>query len=178
VKYSFGGNNMATYTIDKSQPKAAKIVGLTYLFTMAAVVFGQFGVHARLIVENNVAETARNILAHERLFRISIACDLIYCVGAVVLLAALYVILKPVNQNLALLAAFGRLLYAMVWVLMTINLFDVLRVFIGADYFRGLEADRLPALARLYIDARGSWDASRMYSSLGAALSFSPASRR
>ncbi len=69
---------MSTYTIDESQRKAAKIVGFTYLFTMAAVVFGQFGVHARLIVENNVAETARNILAHEGLFRISIACDLIY----------------------------------------------------------------------------------------------------
>jgi Domain of unknown function (DUF4386) len=169
MNYSLGGSDMATYAINKSQRKAAKIVGFTYLFTMAAVVFGQFGVHARLIVENDAAETARNILAHERLFRISIACDLIYCVGAVVLLAALYVILKPVNQNLALLAAFGRLLYAMVWVLMTINLFDVLRVFIGADYFRGLEADQLPALARLYIDARGSWDASRMYSALGAA---------
>jgi hypothetical protein len=64
---------MATYTIDKSQRKAAKIAGFTYLFTMAAVVFGQFGVHARLIVENDAAETARNILAHERLFRISIA---------------------------------------------------------------------------------------------------------
>jgi hypothetical protein len=122
VNYSLEGNNMVTYTIDKSQRNAAKIVGFTYLFTMAAVVFGQFGVHARLIVENNAAETARNILANERLFRISIACDLIYCVGAVILLAALYVILKAVNQNLALLAAFGRLAYAMVWVLMTINL--------------------------------------------------------
>jgi Domain of unknown function (DUF4386) len=160
---------MSTYIIDESQRKAAKIVGFTYLFTMAAVVFGQFGVHARLIVENNVAETARNILAHEGLFRISIACDLIYCVGAVVILAALYVILKAVDQNLALLAAIGRLVYALVWVLMTINLFDVLRVFIVADDLRGLEADRLQSLARLYIDARGSWDASRMYSSLGAA---------
>jgi hypothetical protein len=56
------------------------------------VVFAQFGIHDRLIVERNAAATARNITAHERLFRISIACDLIYCVGAVVPFTALYAI--------------------------------------------------------------------------------------
>jgi hypothetical protein len=42
------------------------------------VVFAQFGIHDRLIVEGNAAETARNIMAHERLFRIGIACDLMW----------------------------------------------------------------------------------------------------
>ena len=51
----------------------------------------------------------RNIMAHELLFRINIACDLIYGAGLVVLLTALYVILKPVNRSHALLAAFFRL---------------------------------------------------------------------
>ncbi len=68
---------MIISTIDESQRKAAKVAGFTYLFTLATVVFAQFGVHNRLIVEGNAAETARNIMAHERLFRISIACDLI-----------------------------------------------------------------------------------------------------
>jgi hypothetical protein len=53
------------------------------------VVFAQFRIHDRLIIEGNTTETARNILAHERLFRISIACDLINCFDVVVLLAAL-----------------------------------------------------------------------------------------
>jgi hypothetical protein len=160
---------MTISTIDESQRRAAKVVGFASLFTMAPVIFAQFGVHSRLIVEGNAAETARNISAHELLFRISIACDLIYCVGAVVLLTALYVILKPVNQNLALLAAVWSLVYALVWVLMTINLFDVLRPLNGAHYLEAFEADRLQASGRLYIDARGSWGVSRVYSSLGAA---------
>ena len=67
---------------------------------------------------DNAAETARNIMAHERLFRSSIACDLVYCAAAVVLLTALYVILKPVSRSLTLLAAFWRLVYALMWVLM------------------------------------------------------------
>jgi hypothetical protein len=48
---------------------------------MAIVVFANFRIHERLIVAGNAAETARNIVAHERLFRIGIACGLIYCTG-------------------------------------------------------------------------------------------------
>jgi hypothetical protein len=140
--------------IDESQRKAAKVSGFTSLFTLPFVVFANFAIHDRLIVAGNVAETARNIIAHERLFRISIACDLIYCAGVLVLLTALYVILEPVNRSLALLAAFWRLVYALMWVRMTLNLFDALRLLSGADYLRVFEAERLQTLARLYLSAR------------------------
>jgi uncharacterized protein DUF4386 len=67
---------------------------------LGAAFLAILAIRDRLIVENNAAETARNILAHERLFRIGIAGDLIYCAGVVVLLTALYVILRPVNRGL------------------------------------------------------------------------------
>jgi len=140
--------------IGESQRTAARVAGLAGLFTLPFVVFANFAVHDRLIVAGNVAETARNIMAHERLFRISIACDLIYSAGVVVLLAALYVILEPVNRVLALLAAFWRLVYALMWVRMTLNLFDALRLLSGADYLRVFEAERQQTLARLYLSAR------------------------
>ncbi len=140
--------------IGESQRTAARVAGLAGLFTLPFVVFANFAVHDRLIVAGNVAETARNIMAHERLFRISIACDLIYSAGVVVLLAALYVILEPVNRVLALLAAFWRLVYALTWVLMTLNLFDALRLLSGTDYLRVFEAERQQTLARLYLSAR------------------------
>jgi hypothetical protein len=141
-------------TIELAQQTAARVAGFTYLFALAAVVFAQFGIHARLFVEGNAAETARNIMAHERLFRIGIACDLIYCVGVVVLLTALYLILKPVNRGLALLAAFWRLVWALMWVLMTLNLFDALRLVTGAEYLRVFEAEPLQAWARLNLGSR------------------------
>jgi Domain of unknown function (DUF4386) len=145
---------MSSYTIDDSQRTAARVAGFAYLVTFAVVVYVNFGIHDRLIVENNAAETARNILAHERLFRIGIAGDLIYCAGGVVLLAALYVILKPVNRGLALLAAFWKLIWILMWLVMTLNLFDALRLLSGADYLRAFEAERLQALARLYLGTR------------------------
>jgi hypothetical protein len=145
---------MVIRAIDESQRKAARVAGLAYLFTLATVAFANFGIHERLIVAGNAVETARNIVVHERLFRISIACDLVYSAGVVVLLTALYVILKPLGRGLALLAAFWRLAYALMWVLMTLNLFYALRVLSDADYLRVSEVERLQALARLYLSAR------------------------
>jgi len=139
--------------IDQSQRTAARVAGFAYLITFATVVYVNFGIHDRLIVENN-ADTVRNILAHERLFRIGIVGDLIYSAGVVVLLTALYVILKPVSRGLALLAAFWRLVWVVMWLVMTLNLFDALRLLSGADYSRAFEAERLQALASLYLGTR------------------------
>lgn len=143
-----------TSRLEPEQQTAAKVAGFAYLFTFASVVFAQFRIHDRLIIQGHAAETARNILADERLFRISIACDLIYCVGVVVLLAALYVVLMPVNRGLALLAALWRLVYAVMWILMTLNLFEALRLVRGADYLRAFEAEQSQALASLYLGGR------------------------
>ena len=112
---------MTVSTIDESQRKAARVAGFAYLFTFMIVVLVNFGIHERLMVAGNAAETARNILAHERLFRIGVAGDLVYEAGLVVLLSALYVILKPVGRTLALLE---RLVYASMWVLMSLNLLN------------------------------------------------------
>lgn len=144
---------MATTTIDASQRKAAKIAAVAYLFTFVIVVYVNFGIHDRLITDN-AAETARNILSHEQLFRVGIVGDLIYCVGVVVLLTALYVILEPVNWGLALLAAFWRLVWVLMWLAATLRLFDALRLLRGAEYLRAFEAERLQGLARLSIGTR------------------------
>jgi len=147
---------MTIITVDESQRKAAKVAGFAYLITFAIVVYVNFGIHDHLITQNN-AETARNILAHERLFRIGIAGDLIYCVGVVVLLTALYVILKPVSRGLALLGAFWRLVWVLMWLAMTLHLFDTLRLLSDPDAVRAFESDRLHALASLYLSTRADY---------------------
>lgn len=144
---------MTISSIDESQRNAARVAGFICLLTMATAVFAHYGISAHLVVAGDAAETARNIIAHERLFRIKIACDLIYGAGVVVLVTALYVILEPVSRGLALLAAFFRLVYALMWVVIALNCFDVLRTLSGADYLRVFEADRMQALARLYLSA-------------------------
>lgn len=142
---------MTSSDIQDAQRVAAKVAGIAYLVTFAIVVYVNFAIHDRLILEHDASETARNILANERLFRIGIAGDLIYCGGVVVLLTALYVILKPVSHGLALLAAFWRFIWVLMWLVMTLNLFDAMRLLHRPDYMRGFETEQLQALARFYL---------------------------
>ncbi|HEY5574659.1 MAG TPA: DUF4386 domain-containing protein [Anaerolineales bacterium] len=161
---------MTISTIDGSQRKAAWIAGLACPISFVTVVAVNFGIFERLIVSGNPAETARNILAHETLFRIGIAGFLVYCVGVVVLLTALYVILKPVDQNLALLAAFGRLVHGFTWLLVTLNLFTALRLLSGADYSRAFGPDQLPVVARLYLSGFDAYYVGLLFWGLGATV--------
>jgi hypothetical protein len=69
---------MMINAIDGSQRRAGRVAGLAYLTTFATVVYVNFGIYNRLIVHNDIAETARNILAHERFFRLGITGDLNY----------------------------------------------------------------------------------------------------
>ena len=146
-----------TASIDESQRAAARVAGFAFLFAMAIVVIANYGISFRLIVPNNAVETARNIVANELLFRINIACDLMYVLTVVVLLAALYVILKPVNRILALVAAFCRLLLALMWVVTVLNMLGALRLLGDAAYLSVFEANQLQTLARLHLV--GSFDA-------------------
>ena len=144
---------MTIGTIDESQRKAATVVGFTYLFALAPAVFAEFYVRAQLVVFDNAAQTALNIVAHERLFRLGIASNLTVFAIDVALITALYVILRPVNRNLALLAAGWGLIETAILVIVTLSDFDVLRILSGANYLQAFEADRLQALARLSIGA-------------------------
>jgi hypothetical protein len=143
-----------TSPITHSQRSAAKVAGCAYLSTFAIVVAVNFGIHDRLIVGHNPAATAGNILAHQALFRAGIVGDLLYCAGAVLLLTALYVVLRPVSRGLALLAAFMRLVWVLMWLDMTLHLFDALRLLGGADYLHPFTAQQLQGLASFDLGAR------------------------
>lgn len=139
---------------EEAQRRAARLAALVYPISFAIVVFVEFGIQERLIVAGNAAETARNILGHEGLFRLGIALDLLYCAGVVTALAAFYVILVPAGRTIALIAAICRLVYATMWVLMTANLFDALRLLRGKGPLGMFDAPRLQALASLQLNAR------------------------
>ena len=132
---------MIISTIDESQRKAANVVGFTYLFALVPAIFAEFYVRAKLVNFDNAAQTALNIVAHERLFRLGIASNLTVFAVDVVLITALYVVLKPVNRSLALLAAGWGLIETAILVVVTLNDFDVLRILSGANYLQAFEAD-------------------------------------
>jgi hypothetical protein len=161
---------MTSSAVDGSQRRAARIAGLAYLLSFATVVSVNFGIFARLIVGDDPAQTARNILAHETLFRLGVAGDLLYCIGVVVVSAALYVVLKPVDQTLALLAALGRLVHGLTWLLVSVNLFTALRLLRRPEYAHVLPPDQLPVLARLYLSGFDQYYVGLLFWSLAATV--------
>lgn len=162
---------MPISAVDESQRKAARVVGLTYLLALIPANFAELYVPLKLFVYDNAAETARNIMAHERLFRLGIASNLILFATDVVLLTTLYVVLKPVQRSVALLATFFRLIETATLVVVAMNDFQVLRVLSRAGYLGGFEADRLQALARLAIDAHGDgYTVALVFFGIGSAV--------
>jgi len=141
---------MTVRTIEPAQHAAAKVAGFTYLFTTLISVFSVFYVRGQLIVSGDAVRTARNIAASERLFRIGTVCDVIAFVG-VILVVALYVILKPINRHVALLALFCRLGECFVLAVITVNDFAALSLLGGADYLRAFNTQQLQALAYTFL---------------------------
>src|SRR5438270_3605456 len=148
---------MTITKIGNAQRTAAKVAGWSGLLTFAIVVFGNYVLLNPLVVPGDAAATAQNVVAHQTQLRITVVCFLTYSLGVVVLLTALYVILKPVNPGLALVGAFFRLVFALLWLLTTLNLLSALRLLRSASYLQVFEADRLQALARL--DLAANFDA-------------------
>src|SRR4051812_10087311 len=92
------------YAVETLPQFYARVGGALYLVIIACGIFGELFVRSRLIVPGNGAATASNIIAHELLWRMGIACDLLMHLCDVPLMLVFYVLLRPVNRNLALLA--------------------------------------------------------------------------
>ncbi len=140
--------------ITSKQQTAAKWVGALYLIQMALAVFGESFVRSRLIVRD-AAQTAANLAGSETLFRLSIASDLLVYASVIGLVWGIYVILKPVNQDAALLGAFLRLVENSVLAVTTLTAFIALRLLSGATYLEPFEPAQLQALARLFLSVYG-----------------------
>ena len=143
------------HSMIESPQRCAKVVGFLYLVQMATGVFGQAFVRDQLIVHGDPAKTAQNIIGAEGLFRLSIAGDLITYTTVIVLIWALYVLLRPVNKNLALLAVLFRLAENAVLCVATVNSLVVLRLLSGADYLKTFEANQLHSLVTLALNMQG-----------------------
>jgi hypothetical protein len=94
----------------------ARTCGFIYVLIFVAGLFGEVFVSGRLVVPGDAAATAANVLGSEGLWRAGYAAQVVTMVCDVVVAWLLYVLLAPVQRNLALLAAFFRLTYVAAYV--------------------------------------------------------------
>jgi hypothetical protein len=132
---------------------AARVAGVGYLVIVLLGVFAEFIVRSGLVVPDDAASTTGNIQANELLFRVGISSYLVMAVVDAVVALALYVLLKPVNAPLALLAAWFRLIHAIILGIVLQNLFGVLHVLTDASYLSAFTADQLQAQVMVLLGA-------------------------
>ena len=82
----------------------ARIGGALYLVIIVAGIVGPLLTRDRLIVPQDPAATAHNIAASPELWRLAIAVDVVMQVCDVPVMLILFLLLSPVNRNVALLA--------------------------------------------------------------------------
>jgi hypothetical protein len=82
----------------------ARIGGALYLVIIVAGIVGPLLTRERLVVPGNATATADNIAASPELWRIGIAADVVMQLCDVPVMLILFLLLSPVNKNVALLA--------------------------------------------------------------------------
>ena len=132
-----------------SNNKTARMAGFFYLiFIVTSVIAGLFG---RFVFVDAPA-TVNQIIAHESLFRIGFVISLFSYVFFLLAAWYLYVLLKPVNKNIALLFLLLNLGGFAILVYSHLNLFSSLMLLSGADYLKVFQPDQLQAQAMLFIN--------------------------
>lgn len=131
--------------------KHARIAGLLYFFYMVMHITADVIGRSKLFVYGDAATTTQNILVFERQFRIAIMVDLLGAVLFLLTAWALYVLLKPVNKNIALLFLLLNLGGVAIYSGSLLHQLAALQLVSGADYLKAIQADQLQAMAMFFL---------------------------
>ena len=133
--------------------KTARMAGFLYLIYMATHIISDI-LRDSLIVPGDAATTASNIMVHEGLFTLTAVGDLLAATIFFLTAWALYVLLKPVNMNLALLFLLLNLGGVAIQCSSDLFLFASQLLMNGPDYLNGFQVDQWQSLAMFFLDLR------------------------
>ena len=138
---------MTVPAAEASQNAYARFAGLMYFFT----VFDVTGVVivARITGSGNFLDTAHSISASETLYRIGLLCGLVGTMSTILLAIGLYITLKPVDGNLAIIALLFRLAESVIGGVVIVLGFATLQIYLDANPAAASDANQLSTLANL-----------------------------
>jgi hypothetical protein len=136
--------------------KYSRMAGILFLLSMVGGFFGEFYAPSKLIVTGDAGATAANIIAHSSMFRWSFAAYLLEAICDIGLAWIMYVILRPVRKDVALLAAFFGLVSTAVFAGAELFYFAASFILGGADYLKTFSPDQVNTLGLLSLKFYGA----------------------
>src|SRR6266550_330432 len=137
----------ATARFRKESPlRQARIAGACWLLCIVAGMVG-FIAGGPLIVANDAAATAANILAKESLFRFGFVTNLISGLSYMGVTVFMYYVLRPVSRSLSLLAAFFGLAGIAIGGIAWVSNLAPLILLHGDQYLSAFTSSQLKAMA-------------------------------
>jgi Domain of unknown function (DUF4386) len=140
---------MTTRTAQISPQVYARIAGLLYLIVIVAGIFAEIFVRGQLVVANDAAATAHNIVTHELQYRLGFAAELIALLCNIPLALIFYELFKMVNKRVTLLAVLFSLVGTAIESVDLLNHLAPLTLLGGGSYLSAIPAEQLQAQAYL-----------------------------
>ena len=135
-----------------SQRRAAVTAGIAMLVMAVCAAFAVGFVNSSLIVKGDSGATTINIFNSSAIFRSGVFSWLVILVSDIIVSWALYSLLKQVDNSLALLSAWFRLLYCAILGVSILNLVYVMLLSSG-DNIAATQSNQLSNQIMLFIDA-------------------------
>ncbi len=135
--------------------RCARVAGVLYLAIIVLGLFGEAVVRGTLVVPGHASATAGAIAASPGLWRAGIAGDLLMHVLDVPVIVIFYLLLRPVNQGLAVLATLLNLVQTAVLATNKLTLVLPLLLLGGGAHLAAFTPEQLHAVTRLSIQAHG-----------------------
>jgi hypothetical protein len=133
----------------------AKTAGLLALLSLVAGGFGEAYVPSKIIVSNDAIATVENLRASDVMFRLSFAGYLVEACCDLTLALIFYVLLKPVNKYVSLLAAFFGIMGTATFAAAELFYFAPTLLLKGSAYLKSFSLDQLNTLVLLSLKLFG-----------------------
>ena len=138
---------MTNLIAETSPSTRGRILAALYLAVIAGGIIAQLFIADSLVVRNDAAATAANILANKSLYRLAFTIFMLEMAAQMAVSMLFYDLLKPVNRSVARLAAIFGLTASGIKTMARLFFYAPLIVLSGAPYLSVMEPAQLEALS-------------------------------
>ena len=134
----------------------ARVAGVAMLLSIVFGFLGELYLPGKIVVRQDAAATAANIVGNPTLFRLTFAAYLVEGLCDITLCVFFYILLRPVDRNLALLSAFFGIASMIIYAIAESSFFAASVILGDSSGMTSFTPDQRNALAYLAIRLSGT----------------------